>query len=178
MKTHTHALVAALLLFGASSLCRAAIPPEDSNEFNGQPITEFVLRGSEGSTLDLKKFRGQPLLITFFASWCPPCRAELLQLTKLHEKYAERGLAPFALAVDPFVTPETAKDVRPLVVKLNLPYPVGLATKEIADDFHYKGFPATVLVDRQGKIAGIFFGYHDEDKLAPTIERLLQVPPK
>jgi hypothetical protein len=61
------------------------------------------------------------------------------QLTELHDRYADQGLAIFALAVDPFETPETAKDVQPLILTMNLPFPVGAATRELATDYHYKG---------------------------------------
>ena len=54
-------------------------------------------------------------------------------------KYADQGLAIFALAVDPFETPETVKNVHLLIVTMRLPFPVGGATRELANDYHYKG---------------------------------------
>ena len=109
----------------------------------------------------------------FFASGSPACRAQLEQLIKLQNGYADQGFAVFALAVDPFETPETAKDVEPLILALKLPLPVGAATRELANDYHYKGVPATIVLDGEGKIARIFYGFHEMEKIEPIIKTLL-----
>jgi thiol-disulfide isomerase/thioredoxin len=79
--------------------------------------------------LDVRDFRGGPVIVEFFASGSPAYRAQLEQLIELHDRYADQGLAVFALAVDPFETPETAKDVEPLIFTMKLPFPVGAATQ-------------------------------------------------
>ena len=88
-------------------------------------------------------------------------------------KYADQGLAIFALAVDPFETPETVKDVHLLIVTMRLPFPVGGATRELANDYHYKGVPATIVLDCEGNIARIFFGFHEKQRIEPIVKALL-----
>jgi len=131
------------------------------------------LQARDGRTLDVRDFRGRPGIVEFFASWSSACCAQLRQLIELHDKYADQGLAIFALAVDPFETPETAKDVQPLILTMKLPFPVGAATRELANDYHYKGVPATIVLDGEGKIARIFFGFHEMEKIEPIIKTLL-----
>jgi thiol-disulfide isomerase/thioredoxin len=80
----------------------AALAPEESTEFDGLKVTDFGLQARDGRTLDIRDFRGGPVIVEFFASWSSTCRAQLRQLVELHDEYADQGLAIFALAVDPF----------------------------------------------------------------------------
>jgi peroxiredoxin len=151
----------------------AALEPEESSEFDGQTVTDFGLQARDGRTLDVRDFRGRPVIVEFFASGSSACRAQLTHLIKIHDKYADQGLAIFALAVDPFETPETVKNVHLLILAMKLPFPVGGATRELANDYHYKGVPATIVLDCEGKIARIFFGFHEMEKIEPIIKTLL-----
>jgi peroxiredoxin len=151
----------------------AALASEESTDFDGQKVTDFGLQARDGRTLDVRDFRGRPVIVEFFASGSSACRAQLKQLIELHDRYADQGLAIFALAVDPFERPEAAKDIEPLIMTMKLPFPVGAATLELANDYHYKGIPATIVLDGEGKIARIFFGFHEMEKIEPIIKTLL-----
>jgi peroxiredoxin len=151
----------------------AALAPEESTEFDGLKVTDFGLQARDGRMLDVRDFRGGPVIVEFFASGSSVCRAQLKQLVELDDKFADQGLTIFALAVDPFETPETDKDVQPLIFTMKLPFPVGAATRELANDYHYKGIPATIVLDGEGKIARIFFGFHEMEKIEPIIKTLL-----
>jgi peroxiredoxin len=151
----------------------AALEPEESFEFNGQRVTDFGLQAHDGRMLDVRDFRGRPIIVEFFDSSSAESRAQLTELIELHDKYGDQGLAIFALAVDPFETPETVKNVHQLIVTMRLPFPVGGATRELANDYHYKGVPATIVLDCEGNIARIFFGFHERQKIEPIIKTLL-----
>jgi thiol-disulfide isomerase/thioredoxin len=151
----------------------AALAPEESTEFDGQKVTDFGLQARDGRMLDVRDFRGRPVIVEFFASGSPACHAQLEQLIELHHRYAHQGLTIFALAVDRFETPETDKDVGPLILTRKLPFPVGAATRDLANDYHYKGVPATIVLDGEGKIGRIFFGFHEMEKIEPIIKTLL-----
>jgi peroxiredoxin len=166
-------LVALLSWMSLPSVGVAALAPEESSEFDGQKVTDFGLRARDGRMLDVRDFRGGPVIVEFFASGSPACRAQLEQLIKLQNGYADQGFAVFALAVDPFETPETAKDVESLILALKMPFSVGAATRELANDYHYKGVPATIVLDGEGKIARIFYGFHEMEKIEPIIKTLL-----
>ena len=150
-----------------------ALEPEESSEFNGQRGTDFGLQAPDGRMLDVRDFRERPIVIEFFGSSSSESRAQLTELIEIHERYADQGLAIFALAVDPFETPEAVKNVRLLIVTMRLPFPVGGATRELANDYHYKGVPATIVLDCEGNIARIFFGFHEAQRIEPLIKRLL-----
>ncbi len=166
-------VVALLSWISLPSVGVAALAPEESSEFDGQKVTDFELQARDGRILDVRDFRGRPVIVEFFASGSPACRAQLEQLIELHDRYADQGFAIFALAVDPFETPEAAKDVESLILIMKLPFPIGAATRELANDYHYKGVPATIVLDGEGKIARIFYGFHEMEKIEPIIKTLL-----
>ena len=172
MKTLSKLAIALIVACGACAAL-GTLMPQKSQEFDGQQATPFGLKASNGAALNLEDFHGRPVMIEFFATWCPPCRDQLTQLAKLHEKYADKGLGILALAVDPFETPETARDIGPLAIKMKLPFPVAAATGELAQYYHYKGFPTTIILDGEGKIVRTFYGYHPMEKFEPLLQSLL-----
>ena len=167
------AVVGSAFSFVLASVVVAALEPEESSEFNGQRVTDFGLQAHDGTLLDVRDFRGKPVIVEFFASSSSESRAQLTELMEIHDKYADQGLAIFALAVDPFETPETVKNVHLLIVTMRLPFPVGGATRELANDYHYKGVPATIVLDGEGNIARIFFGFHEAQRIEPIVKALL-----
>ena len=73
----------------------AALEPEESSQFNGQKVTDFGLRAHDGRMLDVRDFRGTPIIVAFFASSSSESRAQLTELLVIHERYADQGL-PFS----------------------------------------------------------------------------------
>ncbi len=174
MKKPLLLILGAVLVMGATDE-QAVLKPEETTKFNGREAMPFIIRGHNGVELSLATFRGKPVLVTFFATWSPTCRNQLQELAALHSKYADSGLRIIALAVDGFENPETVKDIGPMAVEMKLPFPVAGANKEVADGYFYKGFPATFIIDGQGKITRTFLGIHKsaefESILRPLIVR-------
>lgn len=173
MKARLLLALVCFLLIALPSLTRAALRPAESDEFNGQEAPEFSVTPVKGDAVSLKDFKGHPVLLNFFASWCPPCREEISSLTQLYKQYNKDGLAIIGIAVDSLLTPESVGDVKPLAEKLAIPYPVAIATDKIGKDYHFKGIPTTVVIDKDGKIAKTFYGYHDEKVIDAAVQKLL-----
>ncbi len=164
------------LLIVAFGLARGALTPAESDEFNGKPAPAFSLPAIQGGSVSLKDFAGHPMLLNFFASWCPPCRAEIGDLIKLHKQYKERGLIIVGFATDSKLgssTEEEAKDVPALVGRLKVEYPVALASDQIVQEYKFKGIPTTVVIDANGKIVHTFYGYHNGQKIEEWVQRIL-----
>lgn len=119
---------------------------------------------AEGALLPLANF---PCLINFWATWCPPCRAEMASLNRLFLTYRAQGLGVFAVSVD-----EDAHLVREFLVKLPLAFPILLdpGAMHAKQDFRVAEFPTTFLVDRSRRIRDVWVGERDWD--APEVRQV------
>ncbi|WP_367646250.1 TlpA family protein disulfide reductase [Azonexus fungiphilus] len=136
------------------------------------PLFAATLTGTDGQPVDLGKFRGKPLIVNFWARWCPPCRKEIPELVKLQGEFGGRGLVVLGIAVedDPAAVKEFANayDVNyPVVVDkkkaLWLMQTLGNAST---------GLPFTLLIDRSGAIVQRKMGQftrQDFDAAAPAL---------
>lgn len=123
--------------------------PEAERPWSGARFPQFALPGLDGVLHDSTRYAGQPLLVNFWATWCPPCRAEMADLETLHRRLAPRGLKLLAVSVD-----SDANLVREYVRKEGLTFTVllDLGQHWSGTVLRVPGFPATYLVGRDGVI--------------------------
>jgi len=118
---------------------------------------DFTLKSLEGTNLRLEEYRGQVVLINFWASWCGPCREEMPHLARLYEKYRASGFTVLAVNIDE----DPAKAAR-LAQQLGMRFPVLLDTgKQVSRTYDLSAMPSTVLVDRDGRVRHVHRGYRD-----------------
>ncbi len=124
----------------------------------------------DGSTVRSSDFAGKVLLITFFATWCPPCRQEIPTLIKLHRELGPQGFSVIGLSVD-----EKGPGVVARLVQMEgINYPVLMATSKTARNFGgIAGIPTSFLVDRQGRVIHRYPGYVPHSQLEKDIESIL-----
>lgn len=172
------AVTTLVVFFSFAQRSPAALAPEESDAFNGKVAADFSLQTIQGDQVSSKNFAGHPVLLNFFASWCPPCREEIGDLLKIYSKYKDRGLVVVGAATDAKLIPDTSadqekKDVATLVKRLEIPYPVGIASDEMARDYSFKGIPTIVFIGADGKIAHTLYGYHGPQKVEEWVQRLM-----
>lgn len=118
----------------------------------GQRAPDFTLANFAGTRVSLSSFRGCPVLLDFWASWCKPCEVWVPHLESLRQKYAPRGLKVVAVSLDwrreDAVQFVETKGMRGFI---NLWAPFA-ETRAIAQLFGVEAIPRTVLLDRQGII--------------------------
>ena len=140
----------AALLVCAATTASAAVTPQAA-------APDFTLRSADGRNLRLNEQRGQVVLVNFWASWCGPCRQEMPHLNRLYDKYKASGFTLLGVNIDD--DPRLANAV---VARMGLKFPVLLdADKTVSKLYDLGSMPATVLIDRDGRVRFLHRGYRD-----------------
>lgn len=112
--------------------------------------------------------RGKVIMANFFATWCPPCRAEIADLIKSRQKFPEDGFLLLGLSVD-----EDISAVKPFMEKTGINYPVYLVGKDVTDSFGISSVPYNAFYDRGGSLVIASPGLISEDLLDKVVGDLL-----
>ena len=136
------ALAAGVLAFaGFSPLASAATDI-------GEPAPSLVVQELDGQTFDLGAVRGKVVIVSFWATWCPPCRAEMPVLDAFYRRYHGQGLEMIGLSAD---RPHDRSDVTKVMQSFS--YPAAMLDDAKVNDFGTPGaLPMTVVIDGQGMI--------------------------
>ena len=164
MKIKKLALGLVLSILAATSLA--------SSGMEGQVEPDFVLKSTTGENLRLSEYRGDVVMINFWATWCGPCRQEMPLLDELYGRYHRVGFNLLGVNIDD----DTERALR-MVEELDLHFPVVFDTrKEVSRLYNVEAMPATILVDREGNIRHVHHGYKPgyEDKYLDQIRALLR----
>ena len=112
----------------------------------GKEAPDFQVRTLDGASVNLSDYRGQPVWISFWATWCPPCRAENPDIQEVYEEHQGQGLVILALSIG-----EETDTVQSYVKRTGLTYTIGLdQSTEIAARYRIVGIPTHFFVDRDG----------------------------
>ncbi|HET6892122.1 MAG TPA: TlpA disulfide reductase family protein [Pyrinomonadaceae bacterium] len=132
------------------------------------PAPPIVLKDLRGRNVRLADFKGKVVLVNFWATWCPPCRAEIPDLVKWQRQYKRKGLQVIGVTYPPTNRREVQKFGRQM--KMNYPVWLGSkATKALFDPG--ETLPFTVIIDREGNvratIEGILLPEEFDEKVRP-----------
>lgn len=113
---------------------------------------DFTLSNTGGGTTQLSSLKGQAVVINFWGSWCPPCRAEIPEFIAWHKDHPEVPLLGIAARSGQASTvAQKAKD-------LGINYTVLVATDKVLSDYNIDAFPTTVVLKPDGSIAAVSVG--------------------
>jgi len=139
------------------------------------PAPGFKLSGRDGKSVDLSQFKGQVVMINFWASWCVPCRQEMPVLEDIYKKYKPMGFTMLAVNVEP-----DSKEAEAWLAKLPKPvtFPVAYdVDSKVSKLYKVETMPSTVFVDRKGNVRVVHRGYKpgiDENVYLSQIRSLLK----
>jgi thiol-disulfide isomerase/thioredoxin len=139
------------------------------------PAPGFTLSGRGGKTIDLNQFKGQVVMINFWATWCTPCRQEMPLLEDIYKKYKSMGFTMLAVNVEP-----DSKAAEAWLAKLPKPvtFPVAFdVDSKVSMLYKVETMPSTVFVDRKGNVRVMHRGYkpgRDEDVYLTQIRAMLK----
>ncbi|MFT4571304.1 MAG: peroxiredoxin [Hyphomicrobiaceae bacterium] len=134
----------------ALALCITALPGcETSNGVTpGDKAPDFILRSPTGEVRKLSNYRGSPVLVNLWATWCPPCLVEMPVLDRIATDYKERGLVVLGIAGD-----EDTDAVSRFLAKNPLKFEVLLDPDgSVGTQYGITGYPETFLIDREGRL--------------------------
>lgn len=140
-------------------------------QFISEPAPDFALKNAQGENLRLSEYRGEVVMLTFWASWCGRCRDQLAQLANLHSRHGEAGLRILSVTIDD--DPDRA---RAIMADLRLGFPVLFdADKTVARLYDPRTMPLTVIIDHAGTVRHLHEGYRrgDEESYQSELMALL-----
>jgi len=173
------------IIIGVALLCFAyaayAILPRrgraDGGAGEGAAVEDFTLmQASDETPWRLADHQGKVILLNFWATWCPPCRAEIPHLREIYSDYENADFVLVGVNAR-----EPSGTVTQFIASEGIKYVVLLDPDgRVGDLYGVRGIPHNVLIGRDGTVAGVFRGYRPDlpDRLRAEIERLLADKPR
>lgn len=137
-----------------ASTTAAGQPPPSPRE--GFSAPDFTLERLGGEPVTLSEMRGQVVIINLWATWCPPCKAEMPAIENVYRAYQDQGLVVLAVNM---TAQDSEADASAFVREKGLTFPILLDRQgEASARYSLRGLPSTYFVDRQGIIRAVIIG--------------------
>jgi peroxiredoxin len=162
--------VARIVMPGLFALLAAVSLAASSLEGTAAP--DFALKSAGGENLRLSEYRGDVVMINFWATWCGPCRQEMPLLDDLYSRYERVGFRLLGVNID-----DDSRRAMQMMEELGVSFPVLFdEKKEVSRLYQVEAMPVTVLVDRTGTVRHVHHGYKPgyEEKYLTEIRSLLR----
>jgi peroxiredoxin len=140
------------------------------NQPPDRPAPIITLTDLSGHSVGFESFKGEVVLVNFWAVWCTPCREEIPQFVSLQEKYGSQGFQAVGISMD-----DPERTLRDFCREYKVNYPVVMGDPKMAEEFGgVLGLPTTFLIGRDQRIHAKHVGATDFPKLEQEIAALLE----
>ncbi len=166
---HHRAAIIALVVasFAVTANAPADLTPADSRK----TVPDFSLEDSTGSLIKLSSYKGRVVLLDFWATWCTGCKQEIPWYMEFQDKYKKDGLSAIGVSLDD----DGWKSVKPFLQQHKINYPIVIGDwNDMGKRFGFNSMPATLLIDRDGKMADMHVGMVDKAAFESEIQTLLK----
>lgn len=165
-------LVVALLTWGVIRTGGEQGRPGVNEVFGDAPITtdrfpEFQVTTVQGETLDLSQLKGQLVMIDFWSSWCPPCRAEAPILVDAYNEWSELGVEFVGISIW-----DAQPAVESFMESRGIEYPVAIDDGSLTVEFGVQGIPEKFFLNRNGEVVRKIIGPNTERSLNDILSQL------
>lgn len=144
------------------------VPDDTVGITRGQIAPDFELQTMDGETVRLSDYRGERVFINFWATWCPPCRAEMPDMQKIHEDGEGK-----VLAVNLTHTEKSPDDASEFAKELGLTFPILMdTTGNLAEQFNVVAYPTSYMIDSDGRIQFVAMGAMNYDMMRRELLRM------
>jgi peroxiredoxin len=162
--------VAALLFVGRHIIHNGSNSAKAISKTNGSPAPDFELTSLDGKQVKLSDFRGQAVLLNFWATWCSPCKIEMPWFVDLQKQYGPQGLAVLGVAMDDASKEDIAKFAKDMGVNYTI-----LLGKEVVGEAYggVQFLPTTFYIDRRGRVVERVFGLTGKSDIEDNVKKAL-----
>lgn len=141
---------------------------EDVGLAEGQTAPDFLLETLEGDEARLSEFRGQPVIINFWATWCPPCRAEMPDFQELYETEDVE-----ILAVNLTESEQSEQGIEDFIDELGLTFPIPMDVEsDVSEMYEVQAYPTSYIVDSEGKVQFVARGAINYDIMQSELSKI------
>lgn len=151
---------------------------EEQDEEQLYPAIDFTLKDQYGNTHTLSDYKGKTVFLNFWATWCPPCRAEMPDIQKIYESYKEEGddsLVILGVAEPNQGKEKTKQGVINFLEENGYTYPVLMdTTGEQFMNYGVYTLPTTYMIDKDGNVFGYVSGQIDEETMRSIIKQTME----
>ncbi|HSJ37891.1 MAG TPA: redoxin domain-containing protein [Planococcus sp. (in: firmicutes)] len=146
--------------------------PTDEGLAKGEKAPDFELTTLAGEPVKLSDYKGKKVILNFWATWCPPCRAEMPDMQKYYEEQAQ-GENVEILAVNLTTADKGMDAINAFVEEFSLTFPVPMDIKgEIGDIYQAAAIPTTYMIDTEGRVQNKIVGPMNEQMMEDFIENM------
>lgn len=134
---------------------------------------DFSAPGLDGKEIDLSAYRGHPVIVDFWATWCGPCRKQIPELVALYRKYNKsRGLVVIGVSCD-LIQGDGVKAVAPFVEEFQINYPIAIADERLVDSMGVEAIPTTLFIGPEGNLVSRIVGAGHAGEISASAKQLL-----
>ncbi|MFZ5826226.1 MAG: redoxin domain-containing protein [Bacillota bacterium] len=135
----------------------------------GAPAPDFELKTVDGQVYKLSDLKGQAVMLNFFATWCPPCRAEMPLLEETYKEYKDQGFIILAINLD-----ESDVAITAFQQKMGITFPIVVDKGDhVSRRYDIVPLPTTYFVDRNGIVQGKWTGEIRKTQLLDLLKKIL-----
>jgi peroxiredoxin len=141
-----------------------------ATQLKGAEAPDFVLKSASGKNLRLSEYRGDVVMLSFWATWCGDCRAQLAELGAMRDRYQDAGIELLAVSLD-----QTARQASESMAGASYPV-LHDAAGEVGRMYDVTKMPVMVLIDRGGVVREVFEGFRrgNEEQYLEHVQALLR----
>jgi thiol-disulfide isomerase/thioredoxin len=153
---------------------------DNSTALNGKIAPGFTLTDLNGNKVSLSSYKGRPVVVDFWATWCGPCKVEIPWFEQLHDQYASQGLEIIGVSADQLDKDDAAKlftekrDISDFAAKMRMNYPVLIDAESIENSYGgLDALPTTFFIDKNGKIVASTIGLAPRDVIEADVKKAI-----